>query len=164
MHRLSARAAATLKKPGAYADGAGLYLRIQGETSRSWVYIFHLSGRRREMGLGSPPGVSLARARERAQSARESVADGIDPIASKRVRRDTPTFGDLADAFIEDRKSTVRSDKSIARWKRAIGPAGYARNLRDLKVDQIQTEDVLPVLRSLWETHPASAGLLRGYI
>lgn len=116
------------------------------------------------MGLGSPPGVSLARARERAQSARESVADGIDPIASKRVRRDTPTFGDLADAFIEDRKSTVRSDKSIARWKRAIGPAGYARNLRDLKVDQIQTEDVLPVLRSLWETHPASAGLLRGYI
>lgn len=164
MHRLSARAAATLKKPGVYADGAGLYLRIQGETSRSWVYIFHLSGRRREMGLGSPPSVSLARARERAQSARESVADGIDPIASKRVRQDTPTFGDLADAFIEDRKSTVRSDKSIARWKRAIGPAGYARNLRDLKVDQIQTEDVLPVLRSLWETHPASAGLLRGYI
>ncbi len=116
------------------------------------------------MGLGSPPSVSLARARERAQSLRESVADGIDPIASKRVKRHTPTFGDLADAFIEDRKSTVRSDKSIARWKRAIGPGGYARNLRDLKVDQIQTDDVLPVLRSLWETHPASAGLLRGYI
>lgn len=164
MHRLSARAAATLKKPGIYADGAGLYLRIQSASARSWVYIFHLSGKRREMGLGAPPSVSLARARERAQSIRESVADGIDPIASKRVRRDTPTFGDLADAFIEDRKATVRSDKSIARWKRAIGPGGYADDLRDLKVDRIQTEDVLPVLRSLWESHPSSAGLLRGYI
>ena len=87
MHRLSARAAATLKKPGIYADGAGLYLRIQSASARSWVYIFHLSGKRREMGLGAPPSVSLARARERAQSIRESVADGIDPIASKRVRR-----------------------------------------------------------------------------
>lgn len=164
MHRLSARAAATLKKPGIYADGAGLYLRIQSASARSWVYIFHLSGKRREMGLGAPPSVSLARARERAQSIRENVADGIDPIASKRVRRDTPTFGDLADTFIEDRKATVRSDKSIARWKRAIGPGGYAHDLRKLKVDRIQTEDVLPVLRSLWESHPSSAGLLRGYI
>lgn len=87
------------------------------------------------MGLGSPPSVSLARARQRAQSVRESVAEGIDPMASKRVKRDTPTLGEIADAFIEDRKSTVRSDKSIARWKRTIGPARYARNLRDLKVD-----------------------------
>lgn len=108
---------------------------IQGEAARSWVYIFHFSGRRREMGLGSPPSVSLARARQRAQSVRESVAEGIDPMASKRVKRDTPTLGEIADAFIEDRKSAVRSDKSIARWKRTIGPARYARNLRDLKVD-----------------------------
>lgn len=164
MHRLSARTVEALKKPGIYADGAGLYLRVQGASARSWVYIFHLSGKRREMGLGAPPSVSLARARQRAQSIRESVADGIDPIASKRVRRDAPTFGDLADAFIEDRKATVRSDKSIARWKRAIGSGGYAHDLRELQVDRIQTEDVLTVLRPLWESHPSSAGLLRGYI
>ena len=164
MHRLSARTVEALKKPGIYADGAGLYLRVQGASARSWVYIFHLSGKRREMGLGAPPSVSLARARQRAQSIRESVADGIDPIASKRVRRHAPTFGDLAHAFIEDRTATVRSDKSIARWKRAIGSGGYAHDLRELQVDRIQTEDVLTVLRPLWESHPSSAGLLRGYI
>lgn len=164
MHRLSARAVACQKRPGIYADGAGLYLRVQGGNARSWVYIFSLERRRREMGLGAPPSVGLARAREKAQAARESVADGIDPIACRRSRRQTPTFGELADAFIEDRKGSVRSDKSIARWRRSIGEGGYANTLRALRVDRIQTDDVLGVLRPLWESHPSSAGLLRGYI
>ena len=164
MHRLSAKAVTSQRKPGIYADGAGLYLRVQSVNARSWVYIFSLEGKRREMGLGAPPSVGLARARERAQAVRESLADGIDPVANRRARRDTPTFGALADTFIEDRKGTVRSDKSIARWKRAIGDGGYAHALRDLRVDRIQTDDVLAVLRSLWESHPSSAGVLRGYI
>lgn len=164
MNRLSARAVSTLTKPGIYADGAGLYLRIQGSTSRSWVYIWHASGKRRETGLGAPPSVGLARARERAQQARDIIADGGDPISSKRARKTTPTFGEAADAFIEDRKTTVRSDKSIARWKRAIGEGGYADRLRGLRVDKIDTEDVLAVLRPLWESLPESAGTLRGYI
>ena len=147
MHRLSARAVTCQRKPGICADGAGLYLRVQGGNARSWVYIFSLEGRRREMGLGAPPAVSLARAREKAQAARESVADGIDPIASRRTRRETPTFGELADAFVEDRKGSVRSNKSVARWKRAIGDGGYAHTLRALRVDRVQTDDVLVVLR-----------------
>lgn len=164
MHRLSAKAVASRRQPGIYADGAGLYLRVQGVNARSWVYIFSLDGRRREMGLGAPPAVGLARARERAQAVREGLADGIDPIANRRARRETPTFGELADTFIEDRKGTVRSDKSVARWKRALGDGGYAHTLRALRVDRIQTDDVLGVLRTLWESHPSSAGLLRGYI
>ena len=164
MHRLSARAVACQKRPGIYADGAGLYLRVQAGNARSWVYIFTLEGRRREMGLGAPPAVGLARAREKAQAARESVADGIDPIARRRTRLVTPTFGEMADAFIGDRKASVRSDKSIARWKRSIGEGGYADSLRASRVDRIQTDDVLGVLRPLWESHPSSAGLLRGYI
>lgn len=164
MNRLSARAVTCQKRPGIYADGAGLYLRVQGGNARSWVYIFRLEGRRREMGLGAPPAVGLARAREKAQAARESIADGLDPIAGRRTRRETPTFGELADAFIEDRKGTVRSDKSVARWARAIGDGGYAQKLRPLRVDRVETDHVLAVLRSLWESHPSSAGLLRGYI
>ncbi|WP_426052166.1 Arm DNA-binding domain-containing protein [Brevundimonas sp. SL161] len=155
MHRLSARAVACQKRPGIYADGAGLYLRVQGGNARSCVYIFSLEGRRREMGLGAPPAVGLARAREKAQAARESVADGIDPIARRRTRLDTPTFGEMADAFIEDRKASVRSDNSIARWKRSIGEGGYADSLRASRVDRIQTDDVLGVLRPLWESHPS---------
>lgn len=164
MHRLSARAVATLSKPGIYADGAGLYLRVRSKSARSWVYVWHAAGRRRETGLGAPPDIGLARARVLAQRTRETIADGGDPILLRRAQRRVPTFGQAADEFVEARKTTVRSDKSVARWKRALGAGGYADELRPLGVDKITTADVLSVLRPLWETHPSSAGLLRGYI
>ncbi|GEO17222.1 integrase arm-type DNA-binding domain-containing protein [Microvirga aerophila] len=62
--RLSARATATLKKPGRHADGGGLYLAISSDGSRRrWVFLFRWrepgqtgAGKLREMGLGSANG------------------------------------------------------------------------------------------------------------
>ena len=166
INRLSPRFVETAKKPGMHADGAGLYLRVKSATARSYVFVWHEnpSGRRREMGLGAPPGVKLAHAREKAQAAREEVAKGGDPVASKRKLREIPTFGAAADQFMEDQAATVRSDKSRARWKRALGAGGYADSLRSIRVDQITTDDVMGVLRPMWETKAASAVVLRGYI
>jgi integrase len=164
LNRLSARAVATLKTPGVYADGAGLYFRVKSPTSRSWVFVWHVRGKRRETGLGCPPAIGLGRARDRAQAVREMIADGIDPIAQRRANNAIPTFGQAADAFIEQRKSSVRSDKSVARWERSIGKGGYADRLRSLAVDKVTTADVLGVLKPVWETKASSAGLLRGYI
>jgi integrase len=155
-----------LAKPGMYADGAGLYLRVRGPTVRSWVFVWHEKGKgkRREMGLGAPPNVGLKQARERAQEVRDIIAEGGDPVALKRSETSIPTFGELADQFIKDRTASVRSDKSVARWKRSIGQGGYADSLRPLRVDKVTTENVLDVLKPLWTTKAASAGLLRGYI
>ena len=164
LHRLSARAVSTIKATGMHADGAGLYLRVRGDTARSWVFVWHEAGKRREMGLGAPPAVGLARARERAQEAREIVADGRDPVAERKSVRSIPTFGVLADDFIRDRTGSIRSEKSVARWKRSIGAGGYAESLRGLRVDRITTEDVLAVLRPIWTTKSPTATLLRGYI
>ncbi len=164
LNRLSARSVATLKRVGMHADGAGLYLRVRGETMRSWVFVWHVAGRRREMGLGAPPWVGLARARERAQAARETIEDGGDPLAARRAVASTPTFGSLADDYIMDRAHTVRSEKSVARWRRAIGAGGHAEALRPLRVDRITTEDVLGVLKPLWTAKASTAGLVRGYI
>lgn len=55
---------------GRYADGAGLYLYVTVNGSKSWVYRWKVDGKRRELGLGGFPLVSLARARERAAKAR----------------------------------------------------------------------------------------------
>jgi hypothetical protein len=56
--RLTALKVAKVKKPGMYADGAGLYLQVTGDgeskVAKSWIYRFTLRGRSREMGLGSP--------------------------------------------------------------------------------------------------------------
>ena len=164
LHRLSARTVTALARPGVYADGGGLYLRVKSETARSWIYVWHENGRRRETGLGTPPGVSLARARQRAHEVREVIADGGDPVLNRRARREIPTFGAMADAYIEARQGTVKSAKSVARWKRMLGAGGYSHSLRGVAVDRIAMADVYAVLKPHWENRPNSASLLRGYI
>ena len=63
--RLTALKMAKVKKPGMYADGAGLYLQVSGDgentPAKSWIFRFTLRGRSREMGLGSFSIFGLAR-------------------------------------------------------------------------------------------------------
>lgn len=156
---------ARAKVPGLHTDGGGLYLRVGSDgRQRSWLAIFHLHGRRREMGLGSLDAVSLARAREKAAEVRAMVADGIDPIEARRQTRAIPTFGVIADDWIKAQSANVRSDKSVARYRRALGKDGYAENLRSKRVDQITGEDVLGILRPLWSEKLTTARSLRTYL
>jgi hypothetical protein len=54
-----------LTKPGAHAVGgvAGLQLKINDAGARSWVLRSIVAGKRRDMGLGGYPDVTLAMAR-----------------------------------------------------------------------------------------------------
>ena len=67
IQRLTALAISRLNKPGLYADGGGLYLRIGRNRSKSWTLRFTLRGRAREMGFGGLHKVSLADARKKAR-------------------------------------------------------------------------------------------------
>src|SRR3954463_8157115 len=97
-NRLSARGAATLKKPGRHADGGGLYLSISADGSRRrCVFLFRWKqpgetgqGRLREMGLGSASAVSLAKARELAAQAHELLRDGRNPLQARGAARSVP--------------------------------------------------------------------------
>ena len=162
LHKLTARAIDALRKDGVYSDGSGLYVRVRG-AAKHYLFVYRLGGRRREMGLGAPPAVSLKIARARAQAAREVLAEGLDPVAQKAAMTARPTFGKLADEWVEARTGSVRNQKSIDRWQRTLGAKGYARSLRDLRVDHVTTEDVLAVLTPIWEKGP-TATLARGYI
>lgn len=164
LHRLTIRKAAALCSPGLHADGGGLYLRVALGGSKSWVFVYLWQGARREMGLGGLSRVDLHRARTKAFAARMNITDGIDPLAERRAIAAVPTFGKVADDFIEARRETVRSDKSVARWRRALGEGGYSHRLRAKRVDSITTEDVLDVLRPIWMTKAATAQGLRGYL
>jgi Arm DNA-binding domain len=77
IHKLSARAVATLTKPGRHSDGGGLYLFISKDNKalrRRWVFRFTWRGKAIEMGLGSATQTSLAEARAKASEARREVA------------------------------------------------------------------------------------------
>ena len=72
------------KKPGMYADGGGLYLRVTPEGACNWVLRYMLDRRPRWMGLGPLALYSLAEARARAHDARRKRHEGIDPIEAAR--------------------------------------------------------------------------------
>ena len=67
IERLNALQVTRTKKPGYYADGAGLYLQVAPGGSKSWVLRFTRDKRTREMGLGGLNAFTLAEARERAR-------------------------------------------------------------------------------------------------
>jgi hypothetical protein len=67
-------------KPGMYADGLGLYLKVRAGGSRSWIFRYRTGGRLRDMGLGPLHTVSLAAAREKAEVCRIMRLKGLDPL------------------------------------------------------------------------------------
>lgn len=154
-------------KPGRHSDGEGLYLSVNKTGQKSWVLFWKRAGRVREMGLGSATGagkvgaLTLADARQAAQAARRLIASGIDPIAERR-KGSAKTFGEVADALIADMAPSFRNEKHLAQWKMTL--AEYAAPLRSKGVDTISTEDVLAVLKPIWQAKPETASRLRGRI
>jgi integrase len=161
LHKLSSRTVSALAAPGRHSDGGGLYLNITPSGARSWVFMWKVSGKRREMGLGSLQNVPLAKARQRAADARQKLADGLDPLAT-RDRPKVMTFGEAADALIDSMSASWRNEKHRAQWKMTL--TVYCEPLRAKPVSEVSTDDVLKVLKPLWTTKAETASRLRGRI
>jgi integrase len=161
INRLNARAVATATKHGRHADGGGLYLSISPNGGRRWVFLFRWHGRPTEIGFGSARDVTLARARDLAGEARAKLAEGINPKDARR-RSERATFGECADRVIEAMRPSWRSAKHAAQWEMTL--RDYAAPLRRLPVDEVATDDVLSVLKPLWNGKPETASRLRGRI
>ena len=71
------------------ADEKGLAIEVTPTGAKRWVFRFRLHDKRPEMALGLYPDVSLKRARERRDEARQYVAEGIDPRDVKRARKES---------------------------------------------------------------------------
>ncbi|MFS2101068.1 tyrosine-type recombinase/integrase [Variovorax sp. Varisp85] len=70
-----------------YADGGGMYLLVKAP-GKYWRLDYRFHGKRKTLALGVYPAVTLAKARQRRDKAREQLADGIDPgIAQREEKR-----------------------------------------------------------------------------
>lgn len=161
MHKLSTRKIASLKLPGRHSDGKGLYLLVKRTGRKSWVYMWSKNHRRREMGLGGFPDVSLARAREKAQLAREMIADDKDPINQKK-KVVVKSFGEAADHLVETLQGDWSSEKHRQQWIRTV--SHYCKPIRNIPVGSIDTDDVIRVLKPIWTEKEETARRLRARI
>tara|TARA_R100000005_G_scaffold96662_2_gene85694 strand:+ start:7887 stop:9284 length:1398 start_codon:yes stop_codon:yes gene_type:complete len=151
-------------------DGAhGLVLMCQPPSekgvpsARSWILRYTFAGRQQEMGLGSYPAVTLARAREKAREARVILDGGKNPLALKkearRASRKTEAkavaFSVLAADYMELRRQpycgkshATHSLKKIDKETNQLSRYAYPF-LGNQLVDKITSEDVAEVLRPL---------------
>ena len=156
---LSATRAKALKDPGRYSDGGGLHLYISKAGRKSWVQRITIDGRRRDIGLGAFPTVSLAQAREKAADNRAAVAEGRNPLAEKRSPA-MPTFREAARAVHE---------ANIPRWRNGRHSAGWIQTLErhampalgNTPLDRIGRSDALDVLTPIWTTRSETARRVR---
>ena len=159
MGKLTATRLRTLKAPGMYGDGVGLYLKIGRGDARSWIQRIKYGGRRRDIGLGRFPDVGLAQAREAAARNRALIASGGDPLAEKR-RTNVPTFCEAAERVFEANRPRWRNVKHTVTWLQSLERHAYPV-LGNMPVDTINQEDVLRVLMPIWGTTPETARRVR---
>jgi len=146
--------------PGRHGDGDGLALVVSDTGARKWVLRYQLAGRRRDMGLGPFPAISLSAARAAAASARAIAAQGIDPLAArqseKKAARPVPLFEEIARDVVAEAQKRTSNEKVRYQWERHLGPA-YCGPLLKRPVNSITTTDVAAVLRPVWRDKPEVA-------
>ncbi len=168
---LSALSVQRLTKPGLYAVGvvAGLQLQVLRSGARSWVLRAMIGGKRRDMGLGGYPDVTLAQAREKARDARAKIEHGVDPIAERAAARSAlaaqrgaeVTFDEAARKFIEAKSHEWKSAKHAAQWTATLDT--YASPIiGKLQVRDVALAHVIKVLEPIWTTKTETATRLRG--
>src|ERR1051325_119044 len=154
--------------PAVLHDGGGLYLRGSATGSKSWVFRYQLDGKRRDMGLGAFPAISLAGARERAEANRKQRAEGIDPLTARLAKEQAKrqagrTFRQVAEELVQSKQAGWRNASHRQQWNYTI--ATYADPiLGDVPVGSINTAMVMQVLTPIWTTRTETANRLRGRI
>lgn len=144
--------------PGKHHDGGGLglYLRVEANGARFWVQRITIHGKRCELGLGSPPTVSLAEARDIAFSNRKMARAGGDPLRAKKEATAVLTFEEAARKVHALHKPTWRNEKHAAQFLSTLETYAFPRIGR-LKTADVSTADVLAVLSPIWTAKAETA-------
>lgn len=170
---LSALEVSRLTKPCNHAVGGvtGLYLCVNEAKGRSWVLRILVGSKRRHVGLGGYPTVTLAQAREKAREVREQVLKGVDPVEERRaVLRDLKvrqasrrTFEEVAQAYIAYQEHSWKNKKHRKQWSSTLEAYAYPI-IGQMPVDAVTEQSVIAVLEPIWKLKTETASRLRGRI
>lgn len=164
---LSALQIRDLKKQGLHAVGtvSGLNLKIDSEGNKSWVLRVLIGGRRRSMGLGGYPSVSLSQAHQKARDARRLIDEGVDPIEARRESKSelrTISFAEAATKYIAAKEPEWKNVKHIQQWRNTIDQ--YTKPIKLMPVSLITTQHIVDLLEEIWIEKNETASRLRGRI
>jgi len=149
-------------------DGTVVGLRLEAGIAKGrgkWIlrYVSPETTKRRDMGLGVYPAVSITDARKAASQARELIRDGKDPIEARRndrlenkINTQALTFEQAAHMVHEDMKPAWKNPKHAAQWittlEMHVFPKIGSRKVRDLKA-----KNFADALTIIWIEKPETA-------
>ncbi|WP_290689364.1 MULTISPECIES: tyrosine-type recombinase/integrase [unclassified Haematobacter] len=158
---------------------SGLLLQVTPNNGRTWLLRVLVGGRRREIGLGGFPDVTLAQARDKAREAKDQIKRGIDPVEERRTARAALvaarqrglSFAEAVDKSLAAKLDAFRNAKHRDQWRNTLQT--YAMpEIGAMLVQDISVQDVLRVLNqpanaegeTLWQAKTETASRLRGRI
>jgi integrase len=154
-------------KTGVLEDGAGLRFVVSKTGGRKWVLRYTYNKKRRDMGLGVYPDISLADARVAATAARNLAKAGTDPVEDRKKAKKQeaqkltiPTFAECAVTYIGMRESEWSNAKHKYQWTATIN--NYVNpTIGTTLVNEITLDHVLKILTPIWTTKTETAKRVR---
>lgn len=165
-----ARKLSPTDKPLSDSGVKGLYL-FSGSTVGAGKWIFRFTSpetrKRRDMGLGRYPEVSVKLAREQAWANRQMVEVGVDPLEERarqeeqqRVLQEMPTFECAAHTVHADVAPGFRNQKHIDQWINTLVEYVFPK-IGQKKVDKISVADFANCLKPIWLEKPETASRVK---
>ena len=135
-----------------YRDGGGMYVLVNAG-GKYWRMDYRFAGKRKTLALGVYPAVSLAKARQRRDKARELLADDIDPSKAKQEDKQeklniaTNTFEFVAREWLAKTSSqrVESTQRKISTWLEKDVIPYIGQN----PISTIGPRDVLGALRKM---------------
>jgi Phage integrase central domain/Arm DNA-binding domain len=128
-------------------DGGGLFLLVHPNGGRYWRLKYRIHGREKLLALGTFPGVTLAKARERRDKARKLIADNADPAIARQADKAavSDTFRVIAVEWLA-KQNLAPATLEKAQWtfEQLLFP-----DLGDRPIRRISAPDLLNVLRKI---------------
>jgi integrase len=144
-----------LVTPGRHAVGTvpGLMLEVKPTGAKSWTLRTMVGTKRKDIGLGGYPAVTLAMAVERAREAKDGIRSGVDPVAERKAKRGAIewTFKACALAYIEAFKPSWKNAKHGQQWENTLETYIYPK-FGDRHISTIEKSHVIDAISPYWTT------------
>ena len=125
--------------------------------SKRWVMRVSIKEKRRELGLGSFPTVSLESARMEAAEIRSAAKRGRDLVEERRFKQSkSVTFRQCFDAVYAIKCQQLSNKKARLQWRSTMETYVFPV-IGDCPANDVDADQILEVLRPIWFTKPETA-------
>lgn len=157
-------------KPVSDSAVRGLYLfpsTVIG--SGKWIlrFVSPSTKKRRDMGLGNYPSVSIREARSKGLDARKTIEGGEDPIEQRRRQSDEavkatamPCFEEAARLLHADLAESYRNKKHADQWINTLAQYVFP-TIGRLQVNELRASDFAACLKPIWLEKPETASRVK---